>query len=89
MPPSFFEDDTVDFPDDLDTSFFTRVSGDVLYLRFEKKEKKKSQRELILFHEGRVCKFLAASSGKKADCIEYMLSTSDTKCGLDFNELIL
>uniref|UniRef100_A0A672GV64 Inactive rhomboid protein n=1 Tax=Salarias fasciatus TaxID=181472 RepID=A0A672GV64_SALFA len=25
MPPSFFEDDTVDFPDDLDTSFFTRV----------------------------------------------------------------
>ncbi|XP_029954285.1 inactive rhomboid protein 1 isoform X3 [Salarias fasciatus] len=24
MPPSFFEDDTVDFPDDLDTSFFTR-----------------------------------------------------------------
>lgn len=43
MPPSFFEDDTVDFPDDLDTSFFTRVSGDALYLRFEKKrEKKKS-----------------------------------------------
>uniref|UniRef100_A0A4W6E2B2 Inactive rhomboid protein n=1 Tax=Lates calcarifer TaxID=8187 RepID=A0A4W6E2B2_LATCA len=27
MPPSFFEDDTVDFPDDLDTSFFTRVSS--------------------------------------------------------------
>lgn len=27
MPPSFFEDDTVDFPDDLDTSFFTRVSN--------------------------------------------------------------
>lgn len=26
MPPSFFEDETVDFPDDLDTSFFTRVS---------------------------------------------------------------
>lgn len=26
MPPSFFEDDTVDFPDELDTSFFTRVS---------------------------------------------------------------
>uniref|UniRef100_A0A8D3A6W7 Inactive rhomboid protein n=1 Tax=Scophthalmus maximus TaxID=52904 RepID=A0A8D3A6W7_SCOMX len=24
MPPSFFEDDTVDFSDDLDTSFFTR-----------------------------------------------------------------
>uniref|UniRef100_A0A673B5N7 Inactive rhomboid protein n=1 Tax=Sphaeramia orbicularis TaxID=375764 RepID=A0A673B5N7_9TELE len=24
MPSSFFEDDTVDFPDDLDTSFFTR-----------------------------------------------------------------
>ncbi|XP_039472754.1 inactive rhomboid protein 1 isoform X3 [Oreochromis aureus] len=24
MPPSFFEDDTADFPDDLDTSFFTR-----------------------------------------------------------------
>ncbi|XP_069012113.1 inactive rhomboid protein 1 isoform X2 [Embiotoca jacksoni] len=24
MPPSFFEDETVDFPDDLDTSFFTR-----------------------------------------------------------------
>ncbi|KAM9426301.1 inactive rhomboid protein 1 isoform 2-T2 [Pholidichthys leucotaenia] len=24
MPPSFFEDDTVDFPDELDTSFFTR-----------------------------------------------------------------
>ncbi|XP_068161799.1 inactive rhomboid protein 1 isoform X2 [Antennarius striatus] len=24
MPPSFFEDDTLDFPDDLDTSFFTR-----------------------------------------------------------------
>ncbi|KAK1882134.1 Inactive rhomboid protein 1, partial [Dissostichus eleginoides] len=24
MPPSFFEDDTIDFPDDLDTSFFTR-----------------------------------------------------------------
>uniref|UniRef100_A0A8C6S9N1 Inactive rhomboid protein n=1 Tax=Neogobius melanostomus TaxID=47308 RepID=A0A8C6S9N1_9GOBI len=24
MPPSFFEDDTVDFADDLDTSFFTR-----------------------------------------------------------------
>ncbi|KAM7381970.1 hypothetical protein PAMA_012706 [Pampus argenteus] len=24
MPPSFYEDDTVDFPDDLDTSFFTR-----------------------------------------------------------------
>ncbi|KAK7918997.1 hypothetical protein WMY93_010281 [Mugilogobius chulae] len=24
MPPSFFEDDTVDFPDDLDTSFFAR-----------------------------------------------------------------
>ncbi|XP_029311936.1 inactive rhomboid protein 1 isoform X4 [Cottoperca gobio] len=24
MPPSFFEDDTVDFPDDLETSFFTR-----------------------------------------------------------------
>ncbi|XP_061561976.1 inactive rhomboid protein 1 isoform X4 [Phycodurus eques] len=23
LPPSFFEDDTVDFPDDLDTSFFT------------------------------------------------------------------
>lgn len=40
MPPSFFEDDTVDFPDDLDTSFFTRVSGDALYLRFEKKKKK-------------------------------------------------
>lgn len=41
MPPSFFEDDTVDFPDDLDTSFFTRVSGDALYLRFGKKEEKK------------------------------------------------
>uniref|UniRef100_A0A672GWW7 Inactive rhomboid protein n=1 Tax=Salarias fasciatus TaxID=181472 RepID=A0A672GWW7_SALFA len=27
MPPSFFEDDTVDFPDDLDTSFFTRLSS--------------------------------------------------------------
>lgn len=27
MPPSFFEDDTADFPDDLDTSFFTRVSS--------------------------------------------------------------
>uniref|UniRef100_A0A673B6T6 Inactive rhomboid protein n=1 Tax=Sphaeramia orbicularis TaxID=375764 RepID=A0A673B6T6_9TELE len=27
MPSSFFEDDTVDFPDDLDTSFFTRVSS--------------------------------------------------------------
>uniref|UniRef100_A0A3Q4HZE6 Inactive rhomboid protein n=1 Tax=Neolamprologus brichardi TaxID=32507 RepID=A0A3Q4HZE6_NEOBR len=26
MPPSFFEDDTADFPDELDTSFFTRVS---------------------------------------------------------------
>ncbi|XP_038591902.1 inactive rhomboid protein 1 isoform X2 [Micropterus salmoides] len=24
LPPSFFEDDTVDFPDELDTSFFTR-----------------------------------------------------------------
>ncbi|XP_076025750.1 inactive rhomboid protein 1 isoform X2 [Genypterus blacodes] len=24
MPPSFIDDDTVDFPDDLDTSFFTR-----------------------------------------------------------------
>ncbi|XP_074475630.1 inactive rhomboid protein 1 isoform X4 [Sebastes fasciatus] len=24
MPPSFYEEDTVDFPDDLDTSFFTR-----------------------------------------------------------------
>ncbi|XP_047465835.1 inactive rhomboid protein 1 isoform X2 [Mugil cephalus] len=24
MPPSFFDDDTIDFPDDLDTSFFTR-----------------------------------------------------------------
>lgn len=24
--PSFFEEDTVDFSDDLDTSFFTRVS---------------------------------------------------------------
>ncbi|XP_068610468.1 inactive rhomboid protein 1-like [Brachionichthys hirsutus] len=24
MPPSFFEDDTLDFPDDLDSSFFTR-----------------------------------------------------------------
>uniref|UniRef100_A0A665THW5 Inactive rhomboid protein n=1 Tax=Echeneis naucrates TaxID=173247 RepID=A0A665THW5_ECHNA len=24
MPPSFFDDDTVDFPDELDTSFFTR-----------------------------------------------------------------
>lgn len=41
MPPSFFEDDTVDFPDDLDTSFFTRVSGDALYLRFEKKKEGK------------------------------------------------
>lgn len=27
MPPSFFEDETVDFPDDLDTSFFTGVSS--------------------------------------------------------------
>uniref|UniRef100_A0A8C2WV87 Inactive rhomboid protein n=1 Tax=Cyclopterus lumpus TaxID=8103 RepID=A0A8C2WV87_CYCLU len=27
MPPSFLEDDTVDFTDDLDTSFFTRVSS--------------------------------------------------------------
>uniref|UniRef100_A0A8D3DD05 Inactive rhomboid protein n=1 Tax=Scophthalmus maximus TaxID=52904 RepID=A0A8D3DD05_SCOMX len=26
MPPSFFEDDTVDFSDDLDTSFFTRAN---------------------------------------------------------------
>uniref|UniRef100_A0A8C6NSI2 Inactive rhomboid protein n=1 Tax=Nothobranchius furzeri TaxID=105023 RepID=A0A8C6NSI2_NOTFU len=26
MPPSFIDDDTVDFPDELDTSFFTRIS---------------------------------------------------------------
>uniref|UniRef100_A0A7N8WLT1 Inactive rhomboid protein n=1 Tax=Mastacembelus armatus TaxID=205130 RepID=A0A7N8WLT1_9TELE len=26
LPPGFLEDDTVDFPDELDTSFFTRVS---------------------------------------------------------------
>lgn len=26
MPASFLDDDTVDFPDELDTSFFTRVS---------------------------------------------------------------
>lgn len=28
MPSSFFEDDTADFADELDTSFFTRVSSD-------------------------------------------------------------
>lgn len=40
MPQSFFEDDVVDFPDDLDTSFFTRVSSDVIHWRCEKTKHK-------------------------------------------------